>query len=210
MTELLCSSRWPVNSFTDVSFTMAACGEKKGQQGNFWLQWGDWPPCQFGVKAERLCPIQFLLKHLWGPRKWLMHTQKAVREMDHADVPRVTVTIKPMKTPALWTPEKQISPLTHCYQRLKANATIFGVILLHLAMSDLDVLGIFFVFCFVKVSIRVSCLLLPFIICQTCCTAFQFRQNESAISPTVIAKNSFAGSNYLDYLCLWQHLVKGE
>lgn len=41
-------------------------------------------------------------------------------------------------------------------------------------------------------------MLLPFIILQTCCAAFQLRQNEPAISPTVIAENSFAGSNYLD------------
>lgn len=43
------------------------------------------------------------------------------------------------------------TPLTHCYHRLKANATILAVILLHLAISDFDVLGTFFFFfwCFV-------------------------------------------------------------
>lgn len=44
-----------------------------------------------------------------------------------------------------------------------------------------------------------SYLLFPFIILQTCRAAFQFMQNESAISPTIIAGNSFAACNYLDY-----------
>lgn len=86
-----------------------------------------------------------------------------------------------------------------CCQRLKANATIFAVILLHLAISDLDVLEVFFLFCFVKASIWMSYLLFSFIILQTCCAAFQSRQNEPAISATVIAENKFAACNYLDY-----------
>lgn len=44
-----------------------------------------------------------------------------------------------------------------------------------------------------------SYLLFPFIILQTCCAAFQFRQIEPAISPNVIAENSFAVCNYLHY-----------
>lgn len=44
-----------------------------------------------------------------------------------------------------------------------------------------------------------SYLLFPLIILQTCCAAFQFRQNQPANSPTVIAQNSFAACNYLDY-----------
>ena len=48
-------------------------------------------------------------------------------------------------------------------------------------------------------SIWMSYLPFPFIIHQTRCAAFQFRQNEHASSPTVIAGNSFAARNYLDY-----------
>lgn len=95
------------------------------------------------------------------------------------------------------------TPLTHCYHRLKANATILAVILLHLAISDFDVLGTFFffflVFCFVKASIWTSYLLFPFIILQTHCAAFNSGKMSPPSRQTVIAANSFAASNYLDY-----------
>lgn len=84
-------------------------------------------------------------------------------------------------------------------QRLNANMAILH----HLASPDLDVLGFlvhfFFLFYFVKVSIWMSFSQLPFIILQCYCSAFQFRQNGPAISQTVIAAKSFAGSNYSDY-----------
>ncbi len=34
---------------------------KKGVQGNLSLQYREWPPCQFGSKAERLHPVKIFL-----------------------------------------------------------------------------------------------------------------------------------------------------
>lgn len=109
-------------------------------------------------------------------------------QMDHVDVRQQRHQLH----------NKHINPLTRCCQRLKANAAIVAVIQLRSADSDFDVLGIFFcvLFC---LSVHLDELFaVPFHYPPDLLCCFSVRAN-GAISPNVIAENSFAACNYLDF-----------